>query len=215
MFAASWSRLNYYRTIGLFPQKRIRSNTLYTGLHWICTFVWNKPSPTLMHLLWRHFNPEGDMTCQYVDILTKTQKKTQHQPTFQVIYFRCKLRTKFCELRENGRRSCRYCATRVGQEGSCPDFGCDAVATQCRLSALVLGASNWMGSQLTRFYTAVILQTIYILEFKKWTDSDEEFLAVILVGSKEQHTPSLVRSEQLLQRGYLSRWTLLWATADP
>jgi len=72
-----------------------------------------------------------------------------------------------------------------------------------------------MGSQLTRFYTAVILQTIYVLEFKKWTDSDEEFLAVILVGSKEQHTPSLVRSEQLLQRGYLSRWTLLWATADP
>jgi len=71
-----------------------------------------------------------------------------------------------------------------------------------------------MGSQLTRFYTAVSLQIIYILEFKKWTDSDEGFLAVILEGSKEQHKPSLVRSEELLQRGYLSRWTLLWATAD-
>jgi len=147
-------------------------------------------------------------TCRHVD------QNTQHQPTFQVIHFTCKLYAKFCELRENARRSCGHCATRVGQEGSCPDLGCDAAATQCRLSALVLGASNWMGSQLTRFYTAVSLQIICILEFKKSTDSDKGFLAVILVGSKEQHKPSLVRSEQLLQRSYFFRWILVWATAD-
>ena len=46
-FAASKSRLNCYRTIGLFPQKRIWWQTLYTGFPRLCTFVRTKSNPAL------------------------------------------------------------------------------------------------------------------------------------------------------------------------
>ena len=46
-FAASRSHLNYYRTIGLFPQERIRWNSLWTGFQQIRTFVRTKPNPAL------------------------------------------------------------------------------------------------------------------------------------------------------------------------
>ena len=62
------------------------------------------------------------------------------------------------------------------------------------------------------------LQIVYILEFKQSTDRDEASLDVKEAEANEQHyyfEASLVRSEQLLQCGDLSRSTLLWATADP
>jgi len=46
-FVASRSRLDYYGTIGSFPQKRIRWNALKTGFCWIRTCVSTKPNPTL------------------------------------------------------------------------------------------------------------------------------------------------------------------------
>jgi len=46
-FAASRSRLQNYRRIVSFPQKKNRWNVLETGFHWESAFVWEIPNPTL------------------------------------------------------------------------------------------------------------------------------------------------------------------------
>ena len=55
-FAASRSRLQNYRRIVSFPQKKNRWNVLETGFHWESAFVWEIPNPSLNGSKGREFN---------------------------------------------------------------------------------------------------------------------------------------------------------------